>query len=125
MSGLGNKIRKIREIKGFSQEYVGGKLGLTQRAYSKMELGETKITWDRILELAKIMELEPADLIDFDETKIFHNCTQSGNDVQTINYNTSLELESAYNSQIETLKEEVLYLRELNRNLLALPGKKG
>lgn len=41
---IGIKIRKIRELKGFSQEYMANNLGITQRAYGKLENQETKIT---------------------------------------------------------------------------------
>lgn len=34
---FGDKIRKVREIRGFSQEFMSEKLNLSQRAYSKIE----------------------------------------------------------------------------------------
>ncbi|HEY4147517.1 MAG TPA: helix-turn-helix transcriptional regulator [Chitinophagaceae bacterium] len=36
-SSLGQKIRKIREIKGFSQQYVARKLRISQEYYSYLE----------------------------------------------------------------------------------------
>ena len=35
------KIKQIRELKNFTQEYVATKLNLSIRAYSKIETGET------------------------------------------------------------------------------------
>ena len=40
---LGQKIRMVRELKGFSQEYMAHALGLSQRGYSKLERDETKL----------------------------------------------------------------------------------
>jgi transcriptional regulator with XRE-family HTH domain len=37
---IGEKIRQIRDLKGLSQEYISGKLGISQRAYSKIERNE-------------------------------------------------------------------------------------
>lgn len=45
---LAIKIKKIRELKGYSQDYVANKLAISQRAYSKIESGETRLHWDRM-----------------------------------------------------------------------------
>lgn len=42
---IGEKLRKIRTIEGFSQEYVSEKLNISQAAYSDIENNKTKITW--------------------------------------------------------------------------------
>ena len=36
---VSSNIKKIREIKGFSQDYVATKLDITQNSYSKIERG--------------------------------------------------------------------------------------
>ena len=41
------KIKQIRELKNITQEYVATQLGLTTRAYSKIESGETQLTINR------------------------------------------------------------------------------
>jgi len=38
------KIKQIRELKNVSQEFVANQLGLSIRAYSKNETGETQNT---------------------------------------------------------------------------------
>ena len=40
---LGGKIRQIRELKGFTQDYLATQLGISQRAYSKLERDEIKL----------------------------------------------------------------------------------
>jgi transcriptional regulator with XRE-family HTH domain len=49
------KIKQIRELKNFTQEYVAQKLGLSTRAYSKIETGETQLTINRFLTIANRM----------------------------------------------------------------------
>ncbi|WP_183575611.1 helix-turn-helix domain-containing protein [Mucilaginibacter sp. X5P1] len=57
-------IKNARLEKNYSQEYVAGKLKLSQNAYSKIELGHTKITVERLSVIADVLEIGLARLID-------------------------------------------------------------
>lgn len=59
-------IRKIRESKDYTQDYLAIKLAISQNAYSKIELGYTKITVERLFQIAAVLEVNPVDLINFD-----------------------------------------------------------
>jgi transcriptional regulator with XRE-family HTH domain len=59
-------IRKIRESKDFTQDYLAMKLAISQNAYSKIELGYTKITVERLFQIARILEVDPVYLINTD-----------------------------------------------------------
>ena len=109
---LGGKIRQIRELKGFTQDYLAAQLGISQRAYSKLECDEIKLDWDRITAISKIFEMEPTDLVSFDDNLVFHNCTQSGKFNQFINQIPEKLIEQ-YEARIKALEEEVLFLRGL------------
>lgn len=109
---LGEKIRKVRELKGYTQEYMASQLDISQRAYSKLEREETKLDWSRITNIADILELEPKDLIAFDDTLIFNQSPQSGKFYEsTLNYNFPEELKLQYESRIAQLESEVAFLR--------------
>jgi transcriptional regulator with XRE-family HTH domain len=56
-------IRKIREYKDYTQEYLAMKLGISQNAYSKIELAYTRITLERLIQIAQILEVDSVDLI--------------------------------------------------------------
>ncbi len=56
-------IRKLRESRRLTQEYVGFRLGVGQNAYSKLELGNTKITINHLLEIAHVLNVEPTKLL--------------------------------------------------------------
>ena len=58
------KIRIQRIIKGFSQEYVGDQLDLSQYAYHKIENGKTKLHLNCLLKLCEVLEIEIQDLLD-------------------------------------------------------------
>lgn len=75
---VGHKVRAIREIKGISQEYLAGKLGVSQPALSKMESNETMMSYETVLEISKILEIDVNDILNFDKANIFTNCNQSG-----------------------------------------------
>ncbi len=63
MENVIKKIRQLRNEKGYSQTYIAGKIGISQRAYSKIEQRETKITLKRLKSIAAILEVEMADLL--------------------------------------------------------------
>ena len=60
---IATNIRRIRESKGYTQEYLAMKLGISQNAYSKIELGYTKITLERLFHIAKLIETDIVSLI--------------------------------------------------------------
>ena len=53
------KIRKLRLKKDYSQEYMASRLGISQKAYSKIERGETALNHERLYQIAKILEVSP------------------------------------------------------------------
>lgn len=90
---IGEKIRKLRNLRGYNEEYLANKLGMSQNNYSKIELGKVKITLDRIEEIAQVLDIDPIKLIEFDDTLVFNNNNQSGgNSANVINESLSEKL---------------------------------
>jgi transcriptional regulator with XRE-family HTH domain len=56
-------IRNKREYLNYTQEYLAAKLNISQNAYSKIELGYTKITVERLFQIAEILETDTMELI--------------------------------------------------------------
>lgn len=56
-------IRNARLYKNYSQDYLAFKLNISQNAYSKIECGYTKITLQRIIEIAGILGVSLNKLI--------------------------------------------------------------
>ena len=107
--------RKVRELKGFTQEYVAQKLNLSQKAYSKIERGETKLETSRLDEIAEILEVDPIELRSFDENYIFNNCTHSGGKFNHFINQLPERLIEQYEARIKQLEEEVVFLRQLHK----------
>jgi transcriptional regulator with XRE-family HTH domain len=108
---MGQKVRMVRELKGFSQEYMAHSLGMSQRGYSKLERDESKLDWERITQIAKLFEMEPLDLVSFDDNLVFNNCTQSGK-ANNIYNQVPEKLIAQYEERITHLEADVAFLRE-------------
>lgn len=61
-----NKLKEIRLKNNYKQEYVASELGITQKAYSKLENGQTCLTVDKIFKLAKIYNISPGYFINLE-----------------------------------------------------------
>jgi transcriptional regulator with XRE-family HTH domain len=60
---IAEKIRQLRESKYYSQEYMGVKMGIGQNAYSKIELNRTRMKVEHLLSIAKLLEVDAAQLL--------------------------------------------------------------
>ena len=69
MKAVAGNIRKVREYRNYTQDYLAAKLEISQNAYSKIELGYSKITLDRLFHIAIILEVEVMELLQFDAEK--------------------------------------------------------
>jgi len=63
MEHLTTKVRKLREIYGFSQESVAFEMGISQAAYSKKETGQTELSLNCLEKLAGIYKLSIMEII--------------------------------------------------------------
>jgi transcriptional regulator with XRE-family HTH domain len=56
MKSIGSNIRRIRERKGFSQEYVAQELGINQSTYGKLERDDANISVERLIKISEIFK---------------------------------------------------------------------
>jgi transcriptional regulator with XRE-family HTH domain len=106
------KIKQIRELKNFTQEYVAQQLGLSTRAYSKIETGETQLTINRLNEISAILEVQPMEVLGFDDKKVFNFYNSS--DINNVkNMNTPEKLIQQYEETIQALKEQIAVMKLL------------
>jgi len=118
MNNIGLTIRKLREQKGFSQDFVAEKLGINQSTYGKLERDVSNITLDRLFKIADVLEEDVTTLLDIGKKNIFTNQSNQGNGyVETINndYNAMFaELKLAYEKMLAVKDEQI----ELLKNML-------
>lgn len=75
---MGSKIRKLREIYGYPQEYVAFQMGISQAAYSKKESGRTDLSLSCLHKIAGIYQLPMIDLIALSAQELLIKVLQSG-----------------------------------------------
>lgn len=118
---LGYKIRKMRELRGYKQEYMADSLGITQNSYGKIESGETKLSVERLKKIAEILGTGVETIKNFDENIVFNiNHQQGGNAGYITIHNTFDEilktfevLTEPFKGQISQMREEITFLRNL------------
>ncbi|TGE15304.1 helix-turn-helix domain-containing protein [Hymenobacter elongatus] len=71
------KVRKLREIHGYPQEYVAFQLGISQAAYSKKESGRTQLSLLCLTKLAELYQLSLTDFISLSAQELLLRCIQS------------------------------------------------
>ena len=88
-------FRSLRENRGFSQDSVAEKLGITRITYAKLESGEKSPTLDELTHLADIFEVSRDSLISGDIL------TESSSKVDEEKYKQILEHCIAYGASVD------------------------
>ena len=112
----GNNIKKLRELRNFTQSYMAEKLNLSLSGYSKIERDGTDISLKRLEQIAEVLETDINTILSFDEKNIFnfsHNNSANG-----IVQNQQVTSKEGYLKLIENLEKENLYLKGLIDNLM-------
>ena len=96
LNALCLRIRKIRETKELKQENMAHLLAISQKAYSKIETGTTKLSVERLIEIANLLEVDVAELLKANTKEV------------------QIESGDNFNEQrIKQLEEAVVSLREI------------
>jgi hypothetical protein len=112
MKGIGEKIRKIRNIRGYSQEYMGSRLSMSQNNYSRIELDQINLTLKTLSDIAGVLEIGTQELLNFNEAVLFGPVrTDEGSQPK----NTYVQ-----GPLVSLLQEEIISLREDKKRLLTL-----
>jgi transcriptional regulator with XRE-family HTH domain len=110
---LGNKIKKLRELKNLTQEHMATALGMNQSAYSKIESGASDVSFTKLEKIASVLGLKLEDVLSFNEQMVFNVMNnQTGNGL-VINNSISENEKVLYIEQINSLKEEVVHLKKI------------
>lgn len=107
MKTIEEKIRNVRELKNFTQEYMAERLGITQAGYSKIESGGTKLSYSKLSEISKILGVEVEELLAFDSQKYFNsfnNVKGSNNGSVTIKVEDG-DIKTLYEDKIKLLEK--------------------
>lgn len=119
MMNVGDNIKKMRELKNYTQEYMAQRLNLSKTAYGNIERGETDLTLSRLQNIAEIFETTTDKILTFDDKKLFSN-TQINSPNAFAGYEAKNVVCDCNKRYIEHLEKEVEYLRAENIRLSQL-----
>lgn len=110
---IGVKIKKIRELRSYTQDFMADMLGVSQSTYSRFEKDEGDLTISQLNKIAEVLDVKVEDLINFDEKFVFNNYSSNQANQGYIINNISPVEKELYENHIGTLKKEVEYLKQL------------
>jgi len=126
---IGNKIRQLRTVRGWSRGQMADKLKMSESNYGHIERGEAEMSITRLTEVSAVFEITLYDLLGLNEKTVFNftkNTTvnNAGGINPTLNNISDLtlkhelekkvlELNSA-NNEIENLKVQIAQLQKIN-----------
>lgn len=108
-------IRLIRESRGYSQEFVANKLGITQQAYSVGEKNPDSMTLKRLRALSKVLDVPLITLLGEDNVFVQQNYNQHGGHAaaQMIVNGLSENERGLFQQIIEEQSKTITMLRDL------------
>jgi transcriptional regulator with XRE-family HTH domain len=113
MEKIGNRIRKIRELRNYTQKHMADQLGISQKAYSNIENDETDLSISRLSQIALILDLEIIDILNFDKKEILkgHYNIQRGNN-NTFRIDPIEKIEELYERLLQIKEQEIDFLKK-------------
>lgn len=117
---IGRNTKRIREAQGLSMEFVADQIGMTVAEYSLIETSASGISEHQLTQLSVVLGVSVRDLLS--EPGPEANTDQyHPNNVSTRGSNLEIQrLEQLYQEQINLLRDEISYLR----NMLEAAAKK-
>jgi len=123
MGAIHNKIKKLREQSGLTQQEIADKLNVHLKTWQKIENGVTKLDIERLQKIAEILETTVEDLINVEDSvyisEIKDNDVGFNNSSITINHKSE-EGKNLYerlivekDKTITDKDKEIAFLREL------------
>ncbi len=107
MNLIGNKIRLLREEKGFSQENMAHELDITQSNYARLEKDDNRISVTRLIVIAKTLETTVTELVG----EKANNVVNQNHNHEAVTYlNANFQADKDH---IVTLKDEIEYLKKM------------
>jgi transcriptional regulator with XRE-family HTH domain len=117
--GIGNKIKVLREIKQLTQIQVAESIGISQGSYSRLEIGETDVTYSKLQKISEQFDMKPEEIIAFDERIVFNVMNNKiANGLQINNQLLTADEKNILKVQLELLKIENTHLKFIIENLL-------
>lgn len=118
---LNEKIRLLREMRGWSQEEMAEHIHMSKNGYAKIERGESKLNLDRLTQIAQAFDMDLVELINISEKGLICLFSENNSGTHYGNYYQGAETIAAENEKLQLIiahKDELLKQKE--NELIAL-----
>ncbi len=119
MKQVAENIKKFRELKSLTREFVASELDMSVSGYSKIERGETDVSLGKLERIAEILGVEVSQIMQFDASQVFNisqNTTVHAGAKATHQYYGDSEIREKYITMLE------LEVERLRAELVRLGG---
>ena len=125
MTNIGLTIKRIRQQKGYSQEFMATQLNITQASYARMENQQINLSAARLQKIAEVLETDAANLFGASKLTIQNQENQEGaygneyvGNLYIENQESLKKIIQTMEGEIERMKDEILFLRGIVGTLL-------
>lgn len=118
----GSKIRSLRLLRGYSQEYMANELDVTQTTYSRIETDKQKLSAAMLEKLAQVLGVSVPDITNNEPLIIQNNASNYGAQGRIENFYA--DQKDLYEKMIAAKDKEIERLTNQVESLLKLLEKK-
>ena len=112
---IGNHIKKLRELRNYTQTFISTELEISISAYSKIERNETEISLKRLEQIAKILNVNLNTLLLFNEKSFIDELNANQGQPMVKKEIQNDQLIKQMRSEIEFLRT-ILYKNQISSN---------
>ncbi len=108
---VNEKVRMMREMNNWTQEYVAEKLHMSLTSYAKLERGESKFYLDKLEKIAEVFQVDLIDLLSLNKQGLVWLISGdgSGNNSNVNYYNSN----NVRNFELEKLTLQLQHKNEI------------
>ena len=109
---IGGKLRKLRQNKGYSQEYMAETLNISQKTYSNMENEKASISVETLKLIATELEVDVLELLSDGKVIVQYNTSQDTSTFNgVVNQHASEDIINSYKQIIEDFRAIITDLK--------------
>ena len=109
---LGEKLKKTRLKKNFTQEYLADMLNISQKTYSNFENNKTTPDFPQMEEISKILEVSVLEFLSENGVSFNYDNIHGGTNGFIYQNQIPVKLIEQYESRISELKEIIEILKK-------------
>lgn len=76
---VNDRIRRLRELKNWSQEDMAEQMQMSKNGYSKLERGESRLSLDRLEQVAAVFKMDVLELMTVNDKGLVYQVNENSN----------------------------------------------